>query len=156
MFKKVTTLTALLALFLLAFAPLVLAQSEDAGETPVGETEPTLTPPEGDPPTQPPPPDSPHANEAPGSPLDLEDPISLVSDKIVIDCVVVFQNLAQLEQLRDAQASDPAFQLELARTEDFAQLCLDSGFTTPDEDAAPADSSSDNASSENIQETTTI
>ncbi len=171
MFKTVTTLTALLALFLLAFAPLVLAQQEDEtllgetepalvppedppgktapaitppAETPLGETEPTIAPPEEDPPAQ----DS-HPDEAPGSPFDLENPVSLVSDKIVIDCVVVFQNLAQLEQQRDAQASDPAFQLELAQTEDFAQLCLDSGFTTPGGDAAPdPPGSEDNADSE--------
>jgi hypothetical protein len=178
MFKTVTTLTALLALFLLAFAPLVLAQPEDEtllgetepalvppedppgetapaiappAETTLGETEPAIAPPAEDPPAETPPPESLPTNEAPGSPLDLENPVSLVDNRVLIDCVVVFQNLAQLEQWRDAQASDPAFQLELAQTEDFAQLCLDSGFTTPGGDAAPGDSGSDNASSEQYQ-----
>lgn len=167
MLKTATTLIASLALFLLAFAPLVLAQQENAGDTPLGktepqinppaepppgeakpqtippeetpngETEPQIAPPAGDPPTQTPPRGGLRTNEGLPSPLDLPNPVALAGNKIVVDCVVLFQNLAELEQWRDARANDPAIQLELAQAKDLGQLCLDNGFTTPSEDPAP-------------------
>ena len=113
MLKKVTTLMAMLALSLVAFAPLVLAQQDASPDQPTGETV-----------------QSPLGN--------LGDPFRLNQNgDLVIDCGVAFQNLAQLQALSDTLANDPEFQSKLSETTELTQLCVDNGFSPLDSTGGP-------------------
>ena len=105
--KKLMTLVTVMALLLVAFAPLVLAQQEVA-ETPPAETAP------------------------PPFELVLEDPYSLNENSdLVLDCDAVFRNLALLNSYRDTTlASNPEFQANLTDTEDLSQVCVDAGLAS--------------------------
>ena len=110
--KKSMTLVTVMALLLVAFAPLVLAQQE-AAETPPAETPPAEAAP-------------------PPFELVLEDPFSLDEDSdLVLDCDAVFRNLALLNSYRDTTlASNPEFQASLADTESLSQICIDAGLAS--------------------------
>lgn len=105
--KKLMTLVTVMALLLVAFAPLVLAQQEVA-ETPPAEAAP------------------------PPFELELEDPFSLNEDRdLVLDCDAVFRNLALLNSYRDTTlASNPEFQASLTDTEVLSQVCVDAGLAS--------------------------
>ncbi len=105
--KKLMTLVTVMALLLVAFAPLVLAQQEVA-ETPPAETAP------------------------PPFELELEDPFSLNENSdLVLDCDAVFRNFALLNSYRDTTlASNPEFQASLTDTEDLSQVCVDAGLAS--------------------------
>lgn len=110
--KKSMTLAAVMALLLVAFAPLVLAQQE-AAETPPAETPPAEAAP-------------------PPFELVLEDPFSLNEDNdLVLDCDAAFRNLALLNSYRETTlASNPEFQASLADTESLSQICIDAGLAS--------------------------
>ncbi len=115
--KKLMTLATVMALLLVAFAPLVLAQQE-AAETPPAETPPATPPPVE---TTPPP-----------FELVLEDPFSLDADgNLITNCDAVFRNLALLNSYRDTSlASNPEYQASLADTESLSQVCVDAGLAS--------------------------
>ncbi len=110
--KKLMTLATVMALLLVAFAPLVLAQQE-AAETPPAETPPAEVPP-------------------PPFELVLEEPFSLNENSdLVLDCDAVFRNLALLNTYRDTTlVSNPQYQASLAETEDLSQICVDAGLAS--------------------------
>ncbi len=111
------TMATVMALLLVAFAPLVLAQ-QDTSETP---------------PAEPPPAEPPPAEPAPPPfELVLEDPFSLNEDSdLVLDCDAVFRNLALLNSYRGTTLeSNPEFQASLADTENLSQICVDAGLAS--------------------------
>ena len=113
--KKVTTIAAVIGLLTLLAAPLVLAQQEMGEDQPVPQAQPNQDQPvEGG--TQP-------------SLPTLENPSSLdTNGSVVIDCEMAWRNLAQLQQVRNALASNRDFQLELSQAQDLVELCVDEGF----------------------------
>ena len=115
--KKLMTLATVMALLLVAFAPLVLAQQE-AAETPPAET----------PPVEP----TPAETSPPPFELVLEDPFSFDADNnLITNCDAVFRNLALLNSYRDTSlASNPEFQASLADTESLSQVCVDAGLAS--------------------------
>ena len=113
MLKKVTILAATLML-LLATAQLAVAQ-QDLGTTEQQDASQT----------QP-------AGEAQAASPSLEGAVHLnENSNLVVNCAGVSEGLAQLQQLGDAQASDPQFQSTLAQAEMLAQLCASYGYAPP-------------------------
>ena len=106
MLKKVTALTAMLALALLiAFAPLVLAQQDASLNQPTGET-------------------------AQSPLINLGDPFRLdEAGNLIVDCRVAFQNLAQLQPFSDTLTNDPEFQSKLSEAKELTALCADNGYS---------------------------
>jgi hypothetical protein len=131
MLKKVTILAATLML-LLAAAQLALAQQDTGtGQPPQDGQAPAPDPAQQEtgqqaasqPQTQP-------AGEGQAPAPDLDGLMHLnQNSNLVVDCQAVSERLAQLNQLAQTQANDPQFQPVLARAQDLAQLCADSGFT---------------------------
>jgi hypothetical protein len=112
--KKVTIVAATLML-LLATAQLAVAQ-QDLG---------TSTEQQDASQTQP-------AGEAQAASPSLEGAVHLnENSNLVVNCAGVSEGLAQLQQLGDAQASDPQFQSTLAQAEMLAQLCASYGYAPP-------------------------
>ena len=126
MLKKVTTLTAMLALSLVAFAPLVLAQQDASLNQPTGET-------------------------AQSPLINLGDPFRLdEAGNLTIDCRVAFQNLAQLQPFSDTLTNDPEFQSKLSEAKELTALCADNGYS-PLDSAGPRPSEPNSAGFQQYQ-----
>lgn len=151
MLKKVTILAATLML-LLAAAQLAVAQQDPGTSQPVQDeqapapsTAQQNTGQQDASQTQP-------AGEAQAAPPNLDGIMRLnENSNLVVNCGAVSERLAQLEQLRDAQANDPQFQSVLAQAETLAQLCASNGFTPPSA-GEPSSSNSTDASPEQAQQ----
>jgi hypothetical protein len=138
MLKKVTILAATLML-LLATAQLAVAQQDqpvqdEQAAAPATEQQDASQ-------TQP-------AGEAQAASPSLEGVAHLnENNNLVVNCAGVSEGLAQLQQLGDAQASDPQFQSTLAQAEMLAQLCASNGYT-PSSAGEPSGSNSTGTSPE--------
>lgn len=67
-------------------------------------------------------------------------------NKVIINCPAVSKRLAQFSQLGDTQTTDPQAQSELARVQELAQVCADSG-STPSGSGGNEPTSSNNTGS---------
>lgn len=68
------------------------------------------------------------------------------NNKLIINCPAVSKRLAQFNQLGDTQTTDPQTQSEVARVQELAQLCADSG-STPSGSGGNEPTSSNNTGS---------
>jgi hypothetical protein len=152
MLKKMTILAATLML-LLVTAQLAMAQ-QDMGTTQPVQDEQTATPAgtgqQDASQAQP-------AEGAQGALPSLEGVVRLnENNNLVVNCAGVSEGLAQLQQLRDAQATDPQLLAVLEQAETLAQLCASSGYTPSSAGepsaAEPSGSNSTGASPEQTQQ----
>jgi hypothetical protein len=126
MLRKVTILAVTLML-LLAAAQVALAQQDTGTTQPAQDTQSSTAP---DPAQQEDASQTQPTGEVQASPLNLDGLIHLnENNNLLVRCEAVPERLSQLNQLGEMQANDPQFQAALARVNDLAQLCADSGFT---------------------------
>jgi hypothetical protein len=146
MLKKVTILAATLML-LLATAQLAVAQQDIGTSQPVQDEQAAAPDTEQQDASQTQP-----AGEAQAASPSLEGVAHLnENNNLIVNCAGVSEGLAQLQQLGEAQASDPQFQSTLAQAEMLAQLCASSGYT-PSSAGEPSGSNSTGASPEQTQQ----